>query len=284
MSAGETPLLGLALPVTGELPNAWGNEVNYALTTLLEAAIAGTTTFSADADVTLTTTTGTDTSSGLLPTSSQYAVIRWTASNTVTRYITAPAKSKTYVVINQGTGTVVIRGTGPTTPGASVFPGEKVSVVWTGSDFARAGTGAGGSNYQAQFNDSGSFGGSANLTFINGVQPLFAAYRETTVSATVNTPTYDIDLSLANVFQLTLATNVTFTFTNPPTTGTLASATIILKQDAVGGRTAAFVNSKYSDGNIPNLTTAANATDVLTFFTFNGGTSYFGTFAMANVS
>jgi hypothetical protein len=34
----------------------------------------------------------------------------------------------------------------------------------------------------------------------------------------------------------------------------------------------------------PVLSTTAGQIDVLTFFTYNGGTSYFGTFAMANVS
>jgi hypothetical protein len=283
MASGDTPLLGLTLPVTGELPNAWGNEVNYALTNILEASIAGVTTFSADADVTLTTTTGTDSSSGLTSTSAQYAIIVWSASNSVTRNITAPAKSKTYVVVNRGTAAIVFRGTGPTT-GVTILAGERTVVVWTGLDFARAGSNAGGSNLQAQFGFNGGFGGSSYLTFINGLQPLMTAYRETISTATVSTATYNIDLSVANVFQLTLGSNVTFTFTNPPAAGVLASATVIAKQDAIGGRTATFVNSKYTDGNVPNLTTTANATDVLTFFTFNGGTSYFGTFAMANVS
>jgi hypothetical protein len=279
-----TPLLGYTLPVTGELPNVWGNEVNYALTDIIEATVAGATTFSADADVTLTTTTGDTSQTGLLPTSAQYSTIIWTASNSVTRYINAPSKNKIYVVINRGTAAINIRGTSPSTTGITVLSGEKAVVVWNNLDFTRVAGNSGGANFNAQFAFNGGFGGSPNIYFDNGTLPIFTAYRETTLSATVSSATYNIDLSLANVFQITLGTNVTFTFTNPPISGIMASATIILKQDAVGSRSASFVSAKYSDGNIPVLTTTANATDVLTFFTFNGGTSYFGTFAMANVS
>ena len=58
MATAYTSLLGLALPVTGELSGTWGDTVNNSITSLLDSAIAGTTTLSSDADVTLTTTTG----------------------------------------------------------------------------------------------------------------------------------------------------------------------------------------------------------------------------------
>ena len=91
-------------------------------------------------------------------------------------------------------------------------------------------------------------------------------------------------LSLSNFFDITLGNNVTFTFTNPPASGILRTATIILRQDATGNRTATFTNAKYTDGNLPVLSTGANQIDVLTYFTVNGGSFWFGTFAMANVS
>ena len=49
-----TPLLGLALPVNGAL--SWGDTVNNSVTSLLDSAVAGTTTLSTDADVTLSST------------------------------------------------------------------------------------------------------------------------------------------------------------------------------------------------------------------------------------
>jgi hypothetical protein len=111
------------------------------------------------------------------------------------------------------------------------------------------------------------------------------SYREkVTVVGTVSTSTYNIDLSLGNIFDITLGANVTFTFTNPPASNFSMPATIILRQDGTGNRLATFTNAKYTEGNLPQLSTAANRIDVLTYFTINGGSFWFGTFAMANVS
>jgi len=109
------------------------------------------------------------------------------------------------------------------------------------------------------------------------------SYRETVTTVTVSTSTYNLDLSLSNIFDITLNTSCTFTFTNPPASGTAITATVILRQ-GVGSRSAAFTNAKYSEGTLPTLSTTAGQIDVLTFFTVTGGTFWFGTFAMANVS
>jgi len=113
----------------------------------------------------------------------------------------------------------------------------------------------------------------------------FEAYREkVTTVGTVSTSTYDIDTSLSNIFDITLGNNVTFTFTNPPSSGISRPVVIILRQDGTGSRTATFTNAKYTEGQLPTLSTGAADIDVLTFFTVDAGTSWFGTFAMANVS
>lgn len=132
MTTAYSPLLGLALPVTGELSGTWGDTVNNAITSLLDSAVAGTTTISSDADVTLTTTTG-------AANTAREAVLLWTAGGTVTRTITAPAQSKVYVVINASSSTQSIKlvGTGPTT-GVTVIKGEVAVCVWNGSDFVKA--------------------------------------------------------------------------------------------------------------------------------------------------
>jgi hypothetical protein len=122
--------LGLALPVTGELSGTWGDTVNTAITELLDSAVAGTTTLSTDVDVTLTTTT-------LAANQARQAILLWTASNgATTRNITAPAQSKAYAVINAGTGSIVLRGAGPTT-GVTIVSGEKCLAAWNGSDFVK---------------------------------------------------------------------------------------------------------------------------------------------------
>ena len=130
MTTQATSLLGLALPVTGELSGTWGDTVNTAITELLDSAVAGTTTLSTDADVTLTTTT-------LAANQARQAILLWTASNgATTRNVTAPAQSKAYAVINAGTGSIVLRGAGPTT-GVTIVSGEKCLAAWNGSDFVK---------------------------------------------------------------------------------------------------------------------------------------------------
>jgi len=158
MSTSYTTLLGLALPATGELSGTWGDTVNNYISTYIDAAVAGTQTITTD--TTLTKTTG----SSLGSTSSQYMVLLCSpASANIT--ITAPAASKTYVVINtSATYTVTIRGAGPTT-GVTIAVSDKALVAWNGSDFVRVGASAGGSNTQVQYNSSGNLAGSSSMTF-----------------------------------------------------------------------------------------------------------------------
>lgn len=130
-----TPLLGLALPTTGDLGGIWGIEVNNAITSLTDSAVAGTVVLSTDVDVTLTVTNG-------VSNQARNAIIVWSAGGSVERTITAPAKSKVYVVINASSGTQTIRiiGTGGApSSGVTVIKGEKCVVAWSSAaaDFVK---------------------------------------------------------------------------------------------------------------------------------------------------
>ena len=135
MATAYTSLLGLALPVTGELSGSWGDTVNDSITSLLDSAISGTTTLSTDADVTLTSSDG-------VADQARQAILLWTAGGSTTRNITAPAHSKAYFVINKTSSTqsIVIRGVGPTT-GVTVLAGTQSLVVWNGVDFVEVASG-----------------------------------------------------------------------------------------------------------------------------------------------
>jgi hypothetical protein len=162
----NTALIGLTLPATGTLSGQWGDTVNNAISQIIDVAVAGTQTISTDADITLSVTTGTYAGTGLTGNSSQYAVILWTAGGTATRTITVPAQSKTYVVINKTSSTQSITIKGTTGTGVTVAAGTRAIVAWDGTNFVNVGGGsAGGSTTQVQYNSSGSFAGSANLTF-----------------------------------------------------------------------------------------------------------------------
>lgn len=135
MTTGNTTLLGLALPVDGELDGSWGDVVNDSITSLVDSAVAGTTTLPTDANVTLTDTV-------LASNQARQAILLWTANNGInTRNVTAPARSKPYIVINAGTGSIVLRGAGPTT-GVTIVSGEKCLAAWNGSDFVKIATSA----------------------------------------------------------------------------------------------------------------------------------------------
>lgn len=130
MTVNYTPLLGLAQPVTGTESGTWGDTINASLTALLETAIAGTKT----ADVTSGNWTLTDID-GADDTARAAVLIPTGTNGATTRSILAPNQSKLYVIINQATGSVVIKGvTGPTT-GVTITAGSQALVAWNGSDF-----------------------------------------------------------------------------------------------------------------------------------------------------
>jgi hypothetical protein len=139
MATQYTSLLGLALPVTGELSGSWGDTVNQQITSLLDSAISGTTSITIDADITLTTTVGT-------ANESRQAIILWNpATGTATRTITAPAQSKIYTVINAsgGTQSIVFKAVGQT--GVTIVKGESAIIAFNGTDFIKIGNVGGGS-------------------------------------------------------------------------------------------------------------------------------------------
>ena len=110
MTINYTTLLSLGQPVTGTESGDWGNDVNYAITDYLDAAVAGTQTITNDANVTLSLTQGTAAGNNLSQVgagttgSAQYAVILCTGARTVARNIVVPTSSRNYIVINATTG------------------------------------------------------------------------------------------------------------------------------------------------------------------------------------
>ena len=129
-----SPLLGLALPTTGDLSGTWGTTVNDSITSLIDSAVAGTTTLSTDADVTLTVTNG-------VANQARNAVLLCTGARTGIKTIIAPFQSKAYIVINTTTGGYAVKlvGVGPTA-GISIASGEKCLAAWNGSDFVKIAT------------------------------------------------------------------------------------------------------------------------------------------------
>lgn len=139
MPTAYTNLLGLALPVTGELTGTWGDTVNDYITAYLDAAVAGTQTISGNQTaVTLSKTTNAPLSQAASSAtgSSQYQIINCTGNPAGLLTITAPAASKAYLILNNTSTaqSVQIVASGPTT-GVTVAATRCALVAWNGSDF-----------------------------------------------------------------------------------------------------------------------------------------------------
>jgi len=96
-----------------------------------------------------------------------------------------------------------------------------------------------------------------------------------------------ITCTSGNVFTSTLTGNCTFTLSAPSTTtaNTATSFTLILTNDGTAGRTVAFSGGtfKYPGGSVTRTTTA-NAIDIWFFFSPDGGTTWYVSIPMANLS
>jgi hypothetical protein len=105
-----------------------------------------------------------------------------------------------------------------------------------------------------------------------------ASYQETysTVSSSSNATT--LDCSTSNMFSHTLTENTTFTFSNPPSSGTAFSFTLKLVQDAsASGYTVTWPGAvNWAAGTAPTLTATASAVDVFVFVTHDGGSNWYG--------
>jgi hypothetical protein len=159
------------------LSGTWGDTVNNYISTYLDSSIAGALTLTAD--TTLTKTTG----SSLGATSSQYAIIIASPTSAAIT-ITAPAASKTYVVINtSATYSVTFRGAGPTT-GVNIPVSGKAILAWNGSDFVNVGGGIGTSTSgQALINSGGQIAGVSPGTNGNVLTSNGSAWTSTTPAA-----------------------------------------------------------------------------------------------------
>ena len=109
--------------------------------------------------------------------------------------------------------------------------------------------------------------------------------NETLATATSGTGTQVINLNNGNLFKHTSSGgDTTFAFQNAPAPGLAHSFSINFIQDGTGNRTATWPASvDWAGGSAPSLTGTANSVDIFTFFTFDGGATFFGFLAGADV-
>jgi hypothetical protein len=140
----------------------------------------------------------------------------------------------------------------------------------------RAGTGA--LTWNGAFSVTGGLTTlSANLVMANNAitRPVLAGYTEHEVTSASTTGSYTLDCGAANFWDLTLTGNITIAPTNIPPSTRMWAGTIVAKQDATGTRTITWpAGSKYPGGVAPPATTTANAIDIWSLMTYDGGTSW----------
>lgn len=122
-------------------------------------------------------------------------------------------------------------------------------------------------------------GGNETLRISFATNPQLAGYTETVDlhgSAAVGAAE-TIDASTANIHKIILDVNCTLTFDGAPATGVNGSFTLFVEQDASGGNTITWPASvQWRDGSAPVQTTTANALDIYSFSTIDGGTTWQG--------
>ena len=104
------------------------------------------------------------------------------------------------------------------------------------------------------------------------------SYNETYAAVTSTTNATTVNCEAGNAFSHTLTENTTFTFSNPPASGTAYSFSLEIIQDAsASGFTVTWPTSvDWPAATAPTLTATASAVDVFVFYTRDGGTTWHG--------
>ena len=111
------------------------------------------------------------------------------------------------------------------------------------------------------------------------------SYNETYAAVTSSSNATTVNCETGNVFSHTLSENTTFTFSNPPATGTAFGFTLKVIQDAsASGYVITWPSSvDWADATAPTLTATASAVDQFVFYTHDGGTTWYGFSAGLNL-
>jgi hypothetical protein len=153
MPSSYTSSLRFTLPATGELAGTWGTTVNTGITSLTDAAIAGTAAVAMpDADYTLTTANG-------AADEARKMFVVLTGTLTAARNVICPAVSKLYFVSNNTTGGKSITFKTSAGTGVTVVNGRSLVLYCNGTNVVEAitnvggGGSGGGTNYFCFEND-----------------------------------------------------------------------------------------------------------------------------------
>jgi hypothetical protein len=274
--------LGLNLQATGENSGTWGAITNVNLQDI-DNAISGVYLLTVTGSTTLAFTTNSSSTTFTDESGRNKTIILSGSLSATTITITVPNIEKDYIIINNSGATTVISSGGSTT--VSIATGSKNIVVVNPSATsvltAVPAANPGGSDTFVQYNSSGSFAGSSNLTFSGTT---LAIQTATALNLTATTLSYTtatgVNLTVTN-FTATNSTTVNATFSS---TANFLTRSEVRFQDAAGGeyvglRSSTTVSASYTL-NLPTATGTANqviqtdGSGNLSFATVSGGAQW----------
>jgi hypothetical protein len=146
MTTQFTPILQLALPVTGELNGTWGDVVNDNITSMVEEAIAGAATINTWAGSppahTLTTANGTTDEA-------RCAMLICSGTPGAAAQVICPTRTKLYVVTNNVAGGYAVTIKTAAGTGVSVANGTSMLVYCNGTNVVEGVSNTGVSSFSA---------------------------------------------------------------------------------------------------------------------------------------
>ena len=274
--------LGLNLQATGENSGTWGAITNVNLQDI-DNAISGVYLLTVTGSTTLAFTTNSSSTTFTDESGRNKTIILSGSLSATTITITVPNIEKDYIIINNSGATAVISSGGSTT--VSIGTGSKNIVVINPSATsvltAVPAANPGGSDTFVQYNSSGSFAGSSNLTFSGTT---LAIQTATALNLTATTLSYTtatgVNLTVTN-FTATNSTTINATFSS---TANFLTRSEVRFQDAAGGeyvglRSSTTVSASYTL-NLPTATGTANqviqtdGSGNLSFVTVSGGAAW----------
>lgn len=112
-----------------------------------------------------------------------------------------------------------------------------------------------------------------------GQNPHLTAYTEAYEDVAASTATTTLNFSTSTIKRITLSAATTLAFTGVPASGVAFSVSLWIIQNATGGfATTWWSGIRWASGTAPALTTTANARNVVTLTTFDGGATWDGFF------